>query len=107
MANCFPGSKAKGRGSTGEAGGSNLAQRPAMTITQNLSKNQSIVNAEKSQEISGKRRKTADPNLAKVGVEGSNPFARSKLLQEISALKQGRREAALRFSRLRSSIQKM
>jgi hypothetical protein len=32
--------------------------------------------------MGGDQGKTADPNLAKVGVEGSNPFARSKIAEQ-------------------------
>ena len=46
-----------------------------------------------------------DHNLAKVGVEGSNPFARSKFSQGKSTLKRARRKAGrtLRYGTIRES----
>jgi hypothetical protein len=43
----------------------------------------------------GGRSSGVEHNLAKVGVVGSNPIARSKFFYDIRALKNGRREAAV------------
>ena len=40
-----------------------------------------LINVKLSQGICGKQAEIAYPNLAKVGVEGSNPFARSKIFR--------------------------